>query len=69
MTTTPLETEGSRIPRYQTIDDEFYDPRNRDLQERMTAQLQADALRVAARIIASHGPDSELLAMLGLDES
>jgi len=69
MTTTPLETEGSRIPRYQTIDDEFYDPRNRDLQQRMSAQFQSDALRVAAMIIASHGPDSDLLAMLGLDES
>ena len=67
MTTTPLETEGSRIPRYQTIDDEFYDPRNRDLQIRMSAQVQADALRVAAMIIASHGPDSELLEILGLD--
>lgn len=55
-------------PRYQTIDDEFFDPRNRDLQERMSAQVQADALRVAALIIASHGPDSELLKMLGLDE-
>ena len=69
MTTTPLETEGSRPPRYQTIDDEFYDPRNRDLQQRMSAQFQSDALRVAAMIIASHGPDSDLLAMLGLDES
>ena len=53
----------------QITDDEFYDPKCRDLQERMAAQFQADALRVAARIIASHGPDSELLAMLGLDES
>ena len=60
--------EGSNpIPRYQTTDDEFFDPRNRDLQIRMSAQVQADALRVAALIIASHGPDSELLAMLGLD--
>ena len=69
MTTTPLETEGSRnpIPRYQTIDDEFYDPKNRDLQIRMAAQFQADSLRVAAMIIASHGPDSELLKALGLD--
>ena len=68
MTTTPLETEGSRIPRYQTIDDEFYDPHNRDLQVRLAAQMQADALIVAARIRASHGPDSELLKMLGLDD-
>ena len=68
MTTTPLETEGSRPPRYQTIDDEFYDPRCRDLQVRLAAQFQADALRVAAMIIASHGPDSDLLAMLGLDD-
>ena len=67
MTTTPLETEGSRIPRYQTIDDEFYDPKCRDWQIRMSAQVQADALRVAAMIIASHGPDSELLGILGLD--
>ena len=69
MTTTPLETEGSRnpVPRYQTIDDEFWDPHNRDLQVRLAAQMQADALIVAARIIAAHGPDSELLAMLGLD--
>ena len=67
MTTTPLETQGSRIPRYQTIDDEFYDPKNRDLQIRMSAQVQADALRVAAMIIASRGPDSELLDILGLD--
>ena len=49
------------------IDDEFFDPRNRDLQIRMSAQVQADALRVAALIIASHGPDSDLLKMLGLD--
>ena len=62
-------TGTNPIPRYQTIDDEFFDPRNRDLQIRMSAQVQADALRVAALIIASHGPDSELLAMLGLDES
>jgi len=68
MTTKPLETEGSRPPRYQTIDDEFCDPKNRDLQIRMSAKFQADALAVAARIRASHGPDSELLAMLGLDD-
>ena len=68
MTTTPLETEGSRPPRYQTIDDEFYGPHNRDLQVRLAAQFQADALAVAARIRASRGPDSELLAMLGLDD-
>ena len=58
---------GNPIPRYQTTDDEFFDPRNRDLQIRMSAQVQADALRVAALIIASHGPDSDLLGMLGLD--
>ena len=60
--------EGSNpAPRYQTTDDEFFDPLNRDLQIRMSAQVQADALRVAALIIASHGPDSELLEILGLD--
>ena len=59
----------NRAPRYQTIDDEFFDPRNRDLQERMSAKFTADALLVAVRIRASHGPDSDLLKMLGLDES
>ena len=67
MMTTAVEGSDP-IPRYQTTDDEFFDPRNRDLQIRMSAQVQADALRVAALIIASHGPDSELLKMLGLDE-
>ena len=66
MMTTAVEGRNP-APRYQTTDDEFFDPRNRDLQIRMSAQVQADALRVAALIIASHGPDSELLAMLGLD--
>ena len=66
---TTAVTGSNPIPRYQTIDDEFYDPRNRDLQERMSAKFTADALLVAARIRASHGPDSDLLKMLGLDES
>ena len=68
MTTTPLETEGSRIPRYQTIDDEFYDPRNRDLQERMSAKLQADILIVVAQVRASQGGAGDMAAMLGLDD-
>ena len=55
-------------PSYRYIDDEFYDPRNVDLQVRLSVRLQADALAVAALIRASHGPDSDLLALLGLDD-
>ena len=69
MTTTPLETEGSRIPRYQTIDDEFYDPKNRDLQVRLAAKFQADILIVVAQVRASQGGPGDMAAMLGLDES
>ena len=67
MMTTSVEGRNP-VPRYQTIDDEFWDPKNRDLQARMSAKFQADALAVAARIRASHGPDSVLLEMLGLDD-
>ena len=56
------------ISRYSTIDDELSDPRNHDLQERMSAKFQADINIVVAQIKASHGPDSDLLKMLGLDE-
>ena len=69
MTTTPLETEGSRIPRYQTIDDEFYDPRNRDQQVRQAARFQADMLITIAQIKASRGGEGDMAAMLGLVES
>jgi hypothetical protein len=65
MTTRPLETEG-KAPRYQDGDDEIIDPRNHDLQERMSAMFMADAQIVADRIRASHGADSYLLEMLGL---
>ena len=68
MTTTPLETEGSRIPRYQTIDDEFYDPRNRDQQVRQAARFQADMLITIAQIKASRGGPGDIAAMLGLDD-
>ena len=68
MTTTPLETEGSRIPRYQTIDDEFYDPRNRDYQVRAAARLQADMMIVVAQIKASRGGEGDLADILGLND-
>ena len=68
MTTTPLETEGSRIPRYQTIDDEFWDPRNRDYQVRAAARFQADMLITIAQIKASRGGPGDMAAMLGLDD-
>ena len=68
MTTTPLETEGSRnpVPRYQTIDDEFYDPRNRDQQVRQAARFQADMLITIAQIKASRGGPGDMAEMLGL---
>ena len=68
MTTTPLETEGSRIPRYQNVDDEFYDPRNRDYQIRAAARLQADMLIVVAMIKASRNGAGDLADALGLND-
>ena len=65
MMTTSVEGRNP-VPRYQTIDDEFYDPRNRDLQERMSAKFQADMLIVVAQIKASRGGEGDLADMLGL---
>ena len=61
--------EGSNpVPRYQTIDDEFFDPRNRDYQERARVKFQADMLKTIAHIKASRGGEGDLAAMLGLDD-
>ena len=48
------------------IDDEFYDPRCRDLQERQAARFQADMLKTIAHIKASRGGEGDLAEMLGL---
>ena len=53
-------------PRYQTIDDEFYDPRCRDIQVRESARFQADMLKTIAHIKASRGGEGDLAEMLGL---
>ena len=55
-------------PRYQTIDDEFWDPRNRDQQVRQAARFQADMLIVVAMIKASRGGAGDLADALGLDD-
>ena len=56
------------VPRYQTIDDEFWDPKNRDLQARMSAKFQADMLIVVAQVRASQGGAGDMAAILGLDD-
>ena len=59
-------TGSNPAPRYQTIDDEFYDPRCRDIQVRESARFQAAMLKVVAQIKASRGGEGDLAEMLGL---
>ena len=56
------------ISRYSTIDDELSDPRNHDLQERMSAKFQADINIVVAQIKASQGGAGDLADMLGFND-
>ena len=68
MMTTSVEGRNP-VPRYQTIDDEFWDPRNRVYQERAAARFQEDMLETIKKIKASRGGPGDMAEMLGLDES
>ena len=67
MMTTAVEGRNP-APRYQTIDDEFWDPRNKVYQERAAARFQADMLETIEKIKASRGGEGDLAEMLGLVE-